>query len=58
MGFAVFKYRPTSEEVAAALMPIMFNERIRPEHLIVDHLRNRPRPPHSAYHSGPVWLIN
>ena len=36
MGFAVFKGRPTSEEVTTALDRIMFAERIRPKHLIVD----------------------
>jgi hypothetical protein len=36
MGFAVFKYRPSSEEVTTALTRIMFAERIRPKHLIVD----------------------
>jgi putative transposase len=36
MGFAVFKCRPTSEEVTTALDRIMFAERIRPKHLIVD----------------------
>ena len=36
MGFAVFKCRPTSEEVTSALDRIMITERIRPKHLIVD----------------------
>jgi transposase InsO family protein len=36
MGFAVFKCRPSSEEVTTALTRIMFGERIRPKHLIVD----------------------
>jgi putative transposase len=36
MGFAVFKCQPTSGEVTAALDRIMFAERIRPKHLIVD----------------------
>jgi len=33
---AVFKTSPTSNEVTDALARIMFNERIRPKHLIVD----------------------
>jgi hypothetical protein len=36
MGFAVFKSRPTSKEVTNALTRIMFAERMRPTHLIVD----------------------
>ena len=36
MGSAVFKCRPTSEEVTTALDRIMSAERIRPKHLIVD----------------------
>ena len=36
MGFAVFKCRPTSEEVTAALDRIMSAEQVRPKHLIVD----------------------
>jgi transposase InsO family protein len=36
MGFAVFKYRPTSEEVTAALDRIMVAEQVGPKHLIVD----------------------
>jgi len=36
MGFAVFKSTPSSEEVTTALTRIMFAERIRPKHLIVD----------------------
>ena len=36
MGFAVFKCRPSSGEVTTALDRIMFAERIRPKHLIVD----------------------
>lgn len=39
MGFAVFKCRPSSEEVTVALTRIMFAERIRPKHLIVDQGR-------------------
>ena len=37
MGYAVFKCRPTSEEVTAALDRIMSTEQVRPKHLIVDH---------------------
>ena len=36
MGFAVFKTRPTSEEVTAALDRIFDTEQIKPKHLIVD----------------------
>ena len=36
VGFAVFKCRPTSEEVTAALDRIMDAEQLRPKHLIVD----------------------
>ena len=36
MGFAVFKYRPTSEEVTGALDRIMSAEQACPKHLIVD----------------------
>ena len=36
MGCAVFKCRPTSEEVTAALDRIMSAENVRPKHLIVD----------------------
>jgi transposase InsO family protein len=36
MGFAVFKSKPSSDEVTTALTRIMFAERIRPKHLIVD----------------------
>jgi len=36
VGVAVFKTSPTSNEVTDALTRIMFNERIRPKHLIVD----------------------
>jgi len=36
VGFAVFKRNPTSEEVPAALCRIMFQQRVRPKHLIVD----------------------
>ena len=36
MGFAVFKSRPTSEEVTAALDRIMSAEQVQPKHLIVD----------------------
>jgi transposase InsO family protein len=34
--FALFKCRPSSEKVTTALTRIMFGERIRPKHLIVD----------------------
>ena len=37
IGFAVFKNRPSSREVTAALVRIMFAERIQPKHIIVDH---------------------
>ena len=36
VGFAVFKCRPASEEVTAALDRIMDAEQVRPKHLIVD----------------------
>ena len=36
MGFAVFKTRPTSEEVTAALDAIIEREQAKPKHLIVD----------------------
>ena len=36
MGFAVFQYRPTSEEVTAALDRIIAAEQVCPKHLIVD----------------------
>jgi len=36
MGFAVFKCRPTSEEVTTAMDRIMDAEQVRPKHLIVD----------------------
>ena len=36
VGFTVFKCRPSSEEVTAALDRIMDAEQIRPKHLIVD----------------------
>jgi len=36
VGFAVFKSEPSSEEVTAAMTRIMFKERVRPKHLIVD----------------------
>lgn len=35
----MFKCRPSSEEVTTALTRIMFIERIRPKHLIVDQGR-------------------
>jgi hypothetical protein len=36
IGFAVFRTKPSSEEVTDALARIMFQERIRPKHMIVD----------------------
>ena len=36
MGVAVFKVNPTSEEVTDAMTRIMFEERVRPKHIIVD----------------------
>jgi len=33
----VFKSEPSSEEVTTAMTKIMFKERVRPKHLIVDH---------------------
>jgi len=39
MGFAVFKTRPTSEEVTAALDRIIEREQGKPKHLIVDQGR-------------------
>jgi hypothetical protein len=36
MGFAAFKSKPSSKEVTDALTRIMFQERIRPKHMIVD----------------------
>jgi hypothetical protein len=35
--YAVFKCRPTSEEVTAALDRVMSAQQVRPKHLIVDH---------------------
>ena len=37
MGCAVFKCRPSSEEVTAALDRIMSKEQVQPKHLIIDH---------------------
>ena len=39
MGFVVFKTRPTSEEVTAALDRIIEREQGKPNHLIVDQGR-------------------
>ena len=50
MGAAVFKYRPTSEEVTAALDRIMSEEQIRPKHLIVDQ-----GPEFKCEHFEHVW---
>jgi len=36
IGFAVFKSKPSSKKTTDALTRIMFKERIRPKHLIVD----------------------
>ena len=36
MGFAVFKQKPSSEEVTAALDRIIRTEQVKPKHLIVD----------------------
>jgi transposase len=43
IGFAVFKTKPSSEEVTAALARIMFQERIRPKHMIVDQAAEQTR---------------
>ena len=50
MGFAVFKCRPTSEEVTAALDRIMVAEQVRPKHLIVDQ-----GPEFDCLHFKDVW---
>ena len=50
MGFAVFKCRPTSGEVTTALDWIMFAERIRPKHLIVDQ-----GPEFNCEHFEEIW---
>jgi len=50
MGFAVFKCRPTSEEVTAALDRIMSAEQVRPKHLIVDQ-----GPEFDCEHFKDVW---
>jgi len=50
MGVAVFKRRPSSEEVTIALMRIMFAERIRPKHLIVDQ-----GPEFKCEHFEDIW---
>ena len=50
MGSAVFKCRPSSEEVTTALTRIMFAERIRPKHLIVDQ-----GPEFDCHHFREVW---
>jgi len=39
IGFAVFKSRPTSEEVTAAMDRVMSAEQMKPKHLIVDQGR-------------------
>jgi len=50
MGFAVFKSRPTSEEVTAALDRIMSAEQVQPKHLIVDQ-----GPEFNCEHFKDVW---
>ena len=50
MGFAVFKCRPTSEEVTAALDRIMSAEQVQPKHLIVDQ-----GPEFNCEHFKDVW---
>jgi putative transposase len=50
MGFAVFKCRPTSEEVTTALDRIMLAEGIRPKHLIVDQ-----GPEFKCKHFEEIW---
>jgi putative transposase len=50
MGAAVFKYRPTSEEVTAALDRIMSSEQARPKHMIVDQ-----GPEYKCKHFENVW---
>ena len=50
MGFAVFKCRPTSEEVTAALDRIMVAEEVSPKHLIVDQ-----GPEFKCEHFENVW---
>ena len=50
MGFAVFKSRPTSEEVTTALDRIMLAEGIRPKHLIVDQ-----GPEFKCKHFEEIW---
>ena len=50
MGFAVFKCRPTSEEVTAALDRIMAAEKVSPKHLIVDQ-----GPEFKCEHFEDVW---
>ena len=50
MGFAVFKCRPTSEEVTAALDRIIGTLQARPKHLIVDQ-----GPEFKCQHFEDVW---
>ena len=50
MGFAVFKSRPTSEEVTAALDRTMSAEQVQPKHLIVDQGRE-----FNCEHFKDVW---
>jgi transposase InsO family protein len=50
VGFAVFKCRPASEEVTAAMDRIMVAEGIRPKHLIVDQ-----GPEFKCAHFQDVW---
>jgi putative transposase len=50
MGFAVFKVRPSSEEVTGAMTRIMVAEHIRPKHLIVDQ-----GPEFKCEHFESIW---
>jgi transposase InsO family protein len=50
MGAAVFKYRPTSEEVTSALDRIIAAEQVCPKHLIVDQ-----GPEFDSPHFKDVW---
>ena len=50
VGFAVFKCRPASEEVTAAMDRIMDAEQVRPKHLIVDQ-----GPEFKCEHFENVW---
>ncbi len=50
MGFAVFKSKPSSEEVTAALGRIMLKETVSPKHIIVDQ-----GPEFKCEHFEKVW---